>query len=208
LSYEEDNDRLGCFRLDGLGECAALDELLPATGGLVLVRAARTRTNPLTLTLRGSRGAIVVEGADLIVRSAGHRSVRDQSPGDPRDTRGVERAPSRRDDLAALTPLDGRCQSWGVDPWVTWGAASDPQDRFDCGSSDRDHEGLIATDRELLLEGPLELAGQVRARTLVGAADLEPIEIWAGPALVGDPAFRFGPSGMPRVLVLDRRIAH
>ncbi len=208
LSYEEDIDRLGCFRLDGLGECAALDELLPAAGGLVLVRAAPTRTDPLTLTLRGSRGAIMIEGADLIVRSAGHRSVRDQSPGDPRETHGVERAASRRDDLAPLAPLDSRCQSWSVGPWVTWGAASDPRDRFECGSSDRDHEGLIATDRELLLEGPLELAGQVRARTLVGSADPEPIEVWAGPALVGDPAFRFGPPGMPRVLVLDRRIAH
>ncbi len=207
LSYEEDADRPGCFRLDRVGNCATLEAVLPPLGGLALVRAAATRTDPLQLTLRGSRGAIVVIGADLTLRGASQQRFVDHAPGDPRDTRGVERNASRRDDLAPLTPLDGTCQSWDAAAWVTHSAASDPHDRFDCGPVDRHHVGLIATDRDLRLEDGLQLTGQLRARNLIGSAGLESIEIWAEPALDADPALRFGPPGMPRVLVLDRRLA-
>lgn len=205
LAYQEDPSRPNCFQLDGVGACVAPERLLPARGGLALVVAALTRSEPLELTLAGSRGALLVSGCDLVLRGRRTTAAPQPIPATPRDTGGEERSAARNDRLAPLTSLDAEGGAWDVAPWIDRGSSGGAQEGSLASSAERHHRGLIACDRHLELIGPLQLEGTIQAATLEAHGEIDPIDLWGTGGVSGDAGRRSGPEGVPWVVVVDRR---
>lgn len=201
---DEDAVALGSFRLDGIGARRALADVLPRRGGVVALTPAPGRTTPLEVVLAGRAGAVLWRGGDGDARGGDPSPTVDAAPGDPRDTRGDERAGREGDDYAALREAGG-CESWDVAPWQQDGEPSTAAARHPCGDADAHFTGLLAASGRLRLVGPVTVLGQVRAGALTADGAEGAARVLAVAVSAVEGRDRAGPPGAPRVRVADRR---
>ncbi len=199
----EDPAHSGRFLLDGAGPSRPLAELLRATRGLRRLELAPGRSRPLPLLLDGLSGAVLVRGGPVRA-TGGSRTVPAGAlaPADPADTAGEDRAARAGDPRLSLRDPDGSCSGFLPGGWADGHVLVEPRP---CVPRPAGFDGVLAVADALHLEGPLAIAGQVRAETLEADGTAGAVRIVAVPGAGATPALRPGIPGAPRVLVVGLR---
>jgi hypothetical protein len=200
---EEDASVPDAYRVDGAGPALRIADVLPRSGGAVLLVPSPARMTPTFLALTGGRGAVLVSRGDLALTGTGTALRASPAPGDPRDTGGAERVAALADGYLEAAPAAGDCVGWVIGEW------RDPS----AGTADRLHacpaaalhwEGLVAGAGRVAVTGPFDMLGQLRAETLAADGIAGAVLVMA-PAAGADPLVRPGPPGAPRVVATGVR---
>lgn len=205
--YREEPGEPGLFRLDGVGEGRALDEILPRRGGVVMLE-----TDPaspaLDLGAESMEGAVVVTGARPLSLSGGTASPLElTSPAALRDTAGADRPAGPEDEFLDQPAASLDCSAWQSDDWLPAGSTETGTPAA-CGELGLHFHGLLASDGPVRIEGPWNQEGSLRAGTLNALGDFGAIRLIAPGSSLAGTTPRPGPPGTPRVVLTDPRLVH
>lgn len=181
------------------------DLLGQVRGALAVDPPSGTAAAPLVVEAQGQSGALLAPGRDVVVRPSATTTLAPNAPDVPRDTQGVERAPSSADDWLDLAPAGLGC-ALGFDPGA-WTAASSgsPPGVLTCEDEAWGFVGLLAASGSVTLESGVRVLGQVRAGSarLDGTTDTVLVRALPDGTAAAPP--RGGPPGAPRVVPLRVR---